>query len=220
MLCPWIKRNIPGSKRQGRVYLARQSFGLGFFWSSFFPGFKIIELVSVLIWYWLNDTKSASKPSIASLCKQQSSTDRPAHINYNFLGFCCEKNSLERPNLYYLVVKQLWFGGKRSVTVLTLDFHNRAGKGDLLALGSQPLEPCCSRGARGAGGHGRGGATGRDHRPRGDAHNDLALWLGHHRGVQSCRLVEQILWESKWTVFILQGYLLHLGISTINLAFC
>lgn len=119
--------------------------------------------------------------------------------------------SFESPDLYYLVVKQFWFGGKWSVTVLTLDFHNRAGKGDLLALSSQPLEPCCSWGAHGAWGHSGGGATGWDCCPRGDAHNDLALSQGHHWGVQSCRLVEQILWGSKQTGFTLQGYILHLG---------
>lgn len=126
-----------------------------------------------------------------------------------FLRFLLWKKSLKSPNLYYLVVKQLWFGGKQSVAVLTLDFHNRAGKGDLLALGSQSLEPCCSWGARGAGGHSRAGDTGWHHCPRGNAYDDLALWQGHHRGVHSRRFVEQILGESKQTGLYLTG--LHLA---------
>lgn len=55
------------------------------------------------------------------------------------LGFLLRTKSLRSSALHYLVVQQLRFGRKQSVTVLTLEFYNRTAKRDLLGLGSQPL---------------------------------------------------------------------------------
>lgn len=58
--------------------------------------------------------------------------------------------------ILYLIVKKLWFCGKKTVTVLTLEFYNTSCKPNMLGLGSKTLKTSCSRATDRSGRNSRG----------------------------------------------------------------